>query len=59
MCPSGKISFKTEEEAKKELTRIVESNFKPWVNKKMPCRYYKCEDCGNYHLTSKHTVLKN
>lgn len=49
----NKIPFDTEQEARKELVRIIETdNFKPWLKRdKKPSRVYLC-DCGHWHLTS-------
>ena len=50
-----KRTYKTEEEAKSHLMWIVENNH---YKNKVPCRYYKCQWCGNYHLTSQTTIVK-
>jgi len=51
-----KIAFETEEEAREELNRIVLSNdWRSW-KRKTPSRFYKCEKCFKYHLTSSITV---
>lgn len=55
MTECSKIPFETEEQARDELIRIINTNHKPWKHKK-PCRYYKCTKCNYYHLTSKKTV---
>ncbi len=53
-CPSGKRSYETPEEAEEALigTRI---NFHH-ENTSGPINIYKCEDCGEWHLTSRGTV---
>lgn len=56
MKKCDKISFETEENARDELIRINETIHKPWKDKK-PHRYYKCEFCGTYHLTSQPKIF--
>lgn len=49
----NKIPFNTAEEARKELERIVENNtYKSW-KRVTPVRYFHCEKCFKWHLTSK------
>lgn len=43
-----KKSFATKEEALQRLAEIIETSDKTIV----PRRYYKCQNCGMYHLTS-------
>jgi len=51
-----KIRYKTKEEAREHLIKIVEQpEHKPW-NEKKPCRHYRCPHCGDYHLTSQPTI---
>lgn len=49
--PCNKYCYLTEHEARKELMRISETD-----SEKKPIRYYFCEKCGAYHLTSKELV---
>jgi len=49
--PCTKYLYLTEREASKELHRI-QSTAKS-ENEKKPIRYYYCEKCGGWHLTSK------
>jgi hypothetical protein len=46
--PCSKYCYLTEHEARKELMRISETD-----SEKKPVRYYYCDKCGAYHLTSK------
>ncbi len=53
MKNENKIAFDTEEEAREELERIINTTYKAWRSKDIkPCRYYKETD-GKYYLTSK------
>lgn len=45
-----KVSFDTKEEARERLFQIVENGHR---KDHTPCRYYYCENCNKYHLTSK------
>lgn len=49
---TGKEVYYTEEDAKEELHRIVERTYYKLTAKK-PARYFLCNHCGQYHLTSK------
>lgn len=51
-CSSGKASFKDALEAKMALTRITMKNSKRRVEI-TPVRYYRCDECKKYHLTSR------
>lgn len=52
-----KVSFATEEEARTELRRIIETDYNPCPKRNTkPSRSYKCQWCGNYHLTSQSTI---
>lgn len=51
-----KRGYETEADAKSHLLWIVENNYHK--NNAVPCRYYKCPKCKNYHLTSKPTVIR-
>lgn len=56
--PCTKIAFPTEEEARTELFRIVDSSdYRIWKGVK-PCRLYHCPYCNQYHLTSKLSIFK-
>lgn len=56
MC--NKRCFNTEEEARVELKRIIETPYNPVpIRNKKPSRYYLC-DCGFYHLTSSVNITK-
>lgn len=51
-----KICFDTEEEARQELVRIIETNYNPIPSRnKKPSRYYLCK-CEKWHLTSKSNI---
>ena len=47
-----KVTYQNEAEAKEDLLKKVLSNWKPWKKSYRPTRYYKCEKCNKYHLTS-------
>lgn len=52
-CPkSGKSIFPTELEAKLALAQIQREKRRN-VKHRKECRYYECEHCGGYHLTSR------
>jgi hypothetical protein len=44
-CPSGKMTYKTRAKARKGLRRKAAANHNSLT-------YYRCSDCGNWHLTS-------
>ena len=48
---TGKRKFYTEQAAKTAL--IQSSKNKDRRHLRRECRYYKCPDCGGWHLTSK------
>lgn len=50
-CPSGKRSFVTEQLAEDVLIELWSKN--EYTPGKAPIAIYRCEDCGNYHLTSR------
>jgi hypothetical protein len=51
-CPSGKTILRTEKEAQTELVgTLVRKN--RGNNRRKECRWYHCNLCGFYHLTSK------
>ena len=45
-CPSGKRGYFSEGEVQEALIRSQIGFVRPPVN------YYRCDDCGDYHLTS-------
>ena len=46
-----KKAFNTENEAREELVRILNTQWKPWLKSQMkPCRWYF--ESGKYFLTS-------
>lgn len=49
MCE--KITYLTKSEAAKHLRRI--QGMKRKKSASLPIRYYECNECGNWHLTSK------
>ena len=50
-CPSGKKLYATAQLAEDVLIELWTRN--AYHNNQGPVNYYQCEDCGNYHLTSK------
>ena len=50
-----KIKFKTEIEAEIAINHIKEVKRK-YKRAKRPIRYYLCEYCNHYHLTSKDAI---
>ena len=53
-----KRPFDTEEDARKELQRIIETPYNPVPSRnKKPSRFYLCE-CSKWHLTSSIDVKK-
>jgi len=51
IMPCAKYLYLTQSEARKELARIQAT--KTSEGQKKPVRYYYCEKCGGWHLTSK------
>jgi hypothetical protein len=52
VCPGGKgVSFSSESAAREGLRRMRERAHR--FGRTPPVRYYTCELCGKYHLTSK------
>lgn len=53
-CRTGKLRFRNEEEARTALrsARAVSQSGEPHSAKRREDRYYPCEHCGGYHLTS-------
>lgn len=54
----NKIEYKTEEEAKEALKDWKDKKYyykrgKRIKRKRIPQRFYKCEICGNFHITRK------
>ena len=49
----NKTNYKTKQKVIADLKRIVLNS----TRKTKPCRYYLCE-CGNYHLTSKISLIR-
>ena len=48
----GKHTFPTEAHAKAMISKAW-SGHVSWRGKPLPVRYYKCNDCNCWHLTSK------
>jgi hypothetical protein len=48
-CRTGKRTYRDEEQAKAALTRIRQGSEK---RAETPTRYYECEFCTKFHLTS-------
>ena len=48
----GKHTFPTEAHAKAMISKAW-SGHASWRGKPLPVRYYKCNDCNSWHLTSK------
>lgn len=53
IMPCNKYLYLTEREARKELHRISQTD-----SVKKPVRFYSCDKCGGWHLTSKQLVEK-
>lgn len=51
-CPLGKISYPTDREARKALTRLVRIRAVKG-SERMEDHSYRCPECGAWHLTSK------
>ena len=52
-CPSGKITFDTEEAADVEATSLTRKNLRnPRPNGRTAARSYVCPHCKKWHLTS-------
>ena len=51
-CPSGKTEFKSPGSAQKGLRSVQRSTRKKRQHGRIPIRFYRCESCGNWHLTS-------
>jgi hypothetical protein len=53
-CPSGKRQYLTESVAEEALIEArIQFDYRQGNG---PVAVYQCEDCGNYHLTSKGTM---
>jgi hypothetical protein len=50
-CPSGKRIFESESFAEEALIELWSKN--EYVAESAPQAVYKCDDCGNFHLTSR------
>lgn len=53
-----KLTYETEAEVKEYLLNIILSDWKPWKKSYKPTRYYKCEKCHKYHLTSQIKITR-
>lgn len=52
-CPTGKKQFATEEAADEAAVVLTRSNLRrPREDGRTACRSYRCEDCGQWHVTS-------
>ncbi len=49
-CPSGKRAFVTEVQAEEAL---IDTRTRRGDDRQGPVGVYRCEDCGQFHLTSK------
>jgi hypothetical protein len=50
-CPTGKRRIPTEAQARADLVgAIIKAN--RGSQKRRECRYYACDACGGWHLTS-------
>ncbi len=47
-----KRAFESEEDARAELFRIINTNYNPCKQRK-PCRFYRNKETGLWYLTSK------
>lgn len=52
-CPSGKRGFLSEAVAEEAL---LETRRRHGDDRQGPVGFYRCDDCGQYHLTSKGTM---
>jgi hypothetical protein len=53
-CSSGKIKYPTQEIAEGVLIELWTKN--EYAQGQGPVNVYRCDDCGDYHLTSKGTM---
>lgn len=52
-----KIPYDTEEDARKALIEILETQIRPWAKRDYkPCRYYHDKELDKWFLTSKKSV---
>lgn len=52
-CPTGKHQYPTEEVADVAAAKVTRSNLRrPREDGRTACRSYRCEDCGQWHVTS-------
>lgn len=49
-CPSGKRAFVTEVQAEEAL---IDTRTRRGDDLRGPVAFYRCDDCGQFHLTSK------
>ena len=49
-CPSGKLAFATEVLAEEAL---IDTRTRRGDDRQGPVGVYRCDDCGQFHLTSK------
>jgi hypothetical protein len=54
----NKKKFKTEKDAEIALENIRKVK-KKYKREKHPIRYYHCENCKNYHLTSREAYIED
>lgn len=52
-CPSGKRAFTSEVQAEEAL---IDTRTRRGDERNGPVGVYRCDDCGQYHLTSKGTL---
>lgn len=53
-CPTGKYPYPTEHQAKVALRTAQQSRLtRAGRRRRHECRYYRCPECGRWHLTSK------
>jgi hypothetical protein len=53
-CPSGKVAYANEVLAEEALIDLWTKNDYP--ENKGPLTIYRCDDCGQYHMTSRGTM---
>lgn len=53
MCE--KVAYPSQREANEVINSFHKSHLRGRTGKKIPCRAYRCPDCGMWHLTSEAT----